>query len=93
MPDGIELCVRAQPKSRRPGIGGVSPDGSALRVAVAAAPEDGRANRAVCEAIATALGVPASAVSLRRGAASRLKTLHVAGDPARLTDALRRLLA
>jgi uncharacterized protein YggU (UPF0235/DUF167 family) len=93
LPDGIELRVKAQPRSRRPGLGGLSPDGAALRVAVTEAPEDGRANRAVCATIAKALDLPASAVTLAQGATSRLKTLRIAGDPARLTQTLQRLLA
>jgi uncharacterized protein YggU (UPF0235/DUF167 family) len=84
--------VKAQPKSRRPGLGGLGTDGT-LRVAVTEAPEDGRANRAICATVAAALAVPASAVSVTHGASSRLKTLHVAGDPGRLTETLQRLLA
>jgi uncharacterized protein YggU (UPF0235/DUF167 family) len=89
----VELRVKAQPKSRRPGIGGRAPDGAALRVAVTEAPEDGRANRAVCAAVAEAVGVAPSAVTLTQGASARLKTLRIAGDPARLSETLNRLLA
>ncbi|WP_269846223.1 DUF167 domain-containing protein [Falsiroseomonas bella] len=89
----MELRVKAQPKSRRPGIGGPSPDGAALRVAVTEAPEDGRANRAICAAVAEAVGVAPSAVTLTQGASGRLKTLRIAGDPARLSETLNRLLA
>ncbi len=81
-----------QPKSRRPGLGGTAPDG-ALRVAVSDPPEDGRANRAVREMVAEALHIPPSAVQLAHGATSRSKTLHIAGDPARLIEILQRLLA
>ena len=85
--------MKAQPKARRPGIGGLSPDGAALRVAVTAAAEDGRANAAVIAAIAAALHVPASAVALAHGAAGRQKTLRIVGDPAGLAEKLQRLLA
>ncbi len=85
--------MRVQPKSRRPGLGGLAPDGAALRVAVTEAPEDGRANRAVCAAVAQALHVAPSAVTLAQGATARIKTLRIAGDPARLSDHLQRLLA
>jgi uncharacterized protein YggU (UPF0235/DUF167 family) len=88
----VELRVKVQPKSRRPGIGGVAPVG-ALRVAVTEAPEDGRANRAVCAALAEALGVPGSAVGVTHGVAARVKSLRIAGNPDRLTETLRRLLA
>jgi uncharacterized protein (TIGR00251 family) len=91
--DGVELRVKAQPKSRRPGLGGLTPDGDSLRVAVSEAPEDGRANRAVCYAVAQALDVPASAVEVAQGATARRKTLRIAGDPARLIERLERLIA
>lgn len=59
-------------------------DGPRLRLSVTAAPEDGRANRAVCALLAEALGVAASAVSVAQGASAREKTIAVAGDPAAL---------
>jgi len=82
--------VKAQPRSRRPGLGGLAPDG-ALRVAVTDPPEDGRANRAVTAALAQALDVAPSAVTLAQGAGARLKTFRVAGDPVALSETLRRL--
>ena len=88
----MELRVRVQPRARRPSLGGPSPGGTALRIAVTDPPEDGRANEAVRRAIAAALDVPPSAVEVAQGAAARLKTLRIAGDPARLSDQLQRLL-
>jgi len=46
---------------------------------VAAVPEDGRATEAALRALAQALGVPASATLLRRGARSRTKVFEVRG--------------
>ena len=85
--------VKVQPKSRRPGLEGLSPgiDGPRLRVAVTAAPEDGRANRAVCSALAAAMGIPASAVEVTQGAAAREKTLRISGDPALLIPRIEAL--
>nr|WP_246522976.1 DUF167 domain-containing protein [Neoroseomonas eburnea] len=85
--------VKVQPKARRRGLGGVKPaaDGPRLAIAVAEAPEDGRATRAACEALAGALGVAPSSVALVQGAASREKTLRVAGDPAVLVPKLEAL--
>ncbi|MGG5810245.1 DUF167 domain-containing protein [Falsiroseomonas sp. CW058] len=88
----MELRVKVQPRSRRPGLGGLSPDGAALRVAVTEAPEDGRANRAVCAAVAGALRVAPSSVAVAQGAAARVKTLRIAGDPAALGAAIGKLL-
>jgi len=61
-------------------------------VRLAAAPSDGAANDAMIRLIAKALGVAPRDVTLENGAASRLKRLHIAGDPARLADALRTIV-
>jgi hypothetical protein len=52
-------------------------------VRVRAVPEGGKANTAVCTAVAKALGVPKSAVDVVRGGASRHKQVEVEG----VTDA------
>ncbi|NKE45128.1 DUF167 domain-containing protein [Roseomonas frigidaquae] len=91
--DGLDLAVKVQPRARRPALGGLSPDGAALRIAVAEVPEDGRANRAVCEAVARALHLPNSAVAVLHGAGARQKTLRVTGDPASLAPILEKLIA
>ena len=90
-PDGITLRVKVQPRARRPGIGGLAPgvDGPRLRLAVTEAAEDGRANHAVCAALATALGLPASAVSILQGPAAREKLVQVTGDAEALAARVR----
>ncbi|HEX4368250.1 MAG TPA: DUF167 family protein [Rhodopila sp.] len=92
-PDGVSVTVKVQPKSRRPGIQGrtVAAHGTCLRIGVNEAPEDGRANRAVCAVLARALHVPSRAVVVTLGQTSRDKTLHVAGDTALLTARLETL--
>jgi len=55
---------------------------------VAEPAEGGRANRAACAALARALDVQPSAISVVAGASSREKTLRVAGDPAALASRL-----
>lgn len=87
--EGCVLCwIHVTPRARRPGIGGMH--GDALRVAVAAAPEAGAANAACIEALARALGVRRSDVSLESGARGRRKRIRVEGSPERLGAALRR---
>jgi uncharacterized protein (TIGR00251 family) len=92
-PDAVLVSVKVQPKSRRPGIQGRAPsvEGERLRIGVAEAAEDGRANRAACASLAHALDVPASAVAVSAGATSREKTLRVSGDPERLATRLEAL--
>ncbi len=91
---GVLLRVRLTPKGGRDAVDGADRDGRGrprLRVRVAAPPADGEANAALVGLIAKALGVPKSAVEIRGGAASRDKTLFVAGDglEARLAALLR----
>ena len=91
--DGVAVAVKVHPKSRRPGVHGVAlaSNGERLRIGVTEAPEDGRANRAACSALAAALGTAQSAVSLKAGATSREKILHVKGDPTELATRLAAL--
>jgi len=88
--DGVSVSVKVQPKSRRPGVQGRAPsaDGERLRIGVAEPADAGRANRAACAVLAGVLEVPAGAVSVLAGAASREKVLRVAGDPASIVARL-----
>ena len=83
---GLVLAVKAAPKASRDAILGVmaTPDGYALKVAVTAAPDKGKANAAVAVLVAKALDVPKSAVSVISGATDRRKLLRIAGDPVEL---------
>jgi uncharacterized protein (TIGR00251 family) len=76
-PEGFVLAVRAQPGARRPGVQGEQ--NGALKVAVSAPPEDGRANRALVEALRHALGVKRSQVELVAGPTSRDKRFLIRG--------------
>ena len=69
------LKVRVSPGARGDAIAGWI--GDALKVRVAAPPERGKANDAVVALVAGALGIPASRVTVVRGATSRDKLLQV----------------
>lgn len=89
--DGIELHLRVTPRAGRDAVEGVGTlaDGrQILKVRVRAVPDQGAANEAVRRLLATLLGCPASSVRLETGAAARLKTVRIAGDPVRLASAL-----
>jgi uncharacterized protein (TIGR00251 family) len=76
-PEGCVLPVRAQPGARRPGVQGEQ--NGALKVAVSAPPEDGKANAALVEALRKALGLKRSQVELIAGQASRDKRFLIRG--------------
>jgi uncharacterized protein YggU (UPF0235/DUF167 family) len=60
-------------------------------VAVREPAVDGRANRAVLEAVARSLGVPLSRVQVRTGERGRDKLLTIVDPPADLADRVRAL--
>ncbi|TCZ64372.1 DUF167 domain-containing protein [Roseicella aquatilis] len=93
-PRGVALRVKVQPRARRAGLLGLAPgvDGPRLKLAVTEAPEDGRANRAVCAALARALGMPQSSVEVAQGHTSREKLVLVAGDPEALAPRIQALI-
>jgi len=74
-PTGISVAIRVQP--RAPGNRIVGEHDGALKVAVSAPPEDGKANDAVVKVLADRLRVPKSAISVRIGATSRRKVIHI----------------
>ena len=71
---GAEFAVRAVPRAR---LAGVSLEDGVWRIAVSAPAEDGRANAAVAEALAHALGVAKGRLVLIRGATSRDKRFRL----------------
>ncbi len=92
-PDGVTVQVKVRPRSRKPGVRGIqdSAAGPRLRIDVAAAAEDGKANAAVCALLAGLLHRPTTAVHVLTGATNREKLLAVTGDAAALETLLRSL--
>jgi len=72
------IAVRVQPGAARNEVAGWEADGT-LRVRLTAPPVEGRANRALVEFLAEALGLRRAAISLIRGASSRHKLVEVEG--------------
>jgi uncharacterized protein (TIGR00251 family) len=75
--EGVLVSVRAQPGARKVGVLGVQ--AGALKLAVTAPPEDGRANAALVELLRDLLGLKRSQVELYSGATGRNKKLLVRG--------------
>ncbi len=76
-PEGVLLAVMAHPGARRAGVLGER--SGALRVAVTAAPDKGKANAALEKAIAQALDCRPSQVALESGQTSRRKRFLIRG--------------
>lgn len=78
---GYVIAVRVTPRSARPGVGpwrtNPARRGEELEVRVAASPVDGAANAAVVEALAKALKVPRSAMTIVSGQTSRHKRVEL----------------
>ncbi len=83
--EALFVRVRAAPGARRDRVVGIYSgvrDGilrTALKVSVSAAPEKGKANRAICRVLARALELRPSQVSLHSGMTSRDKKVRVDG--------------
>ena len=71
------ITVRLTPRGGRDAIDGW--DGDVLRVRVASAPVDGKANDALLRLLAKALGIAPSQLTLVSGAQARVKTVDVDG--------------
>ncbi|MFA5257045.1 MAG: DUF167 domain-containing protein [Opitutales bacterium] len=72
------LPLRVVPNASRAQIADWQADGR-LKIKVAVPPEGGRANKAVEELLAKALGLPKRAVEVEQGMSSREKLLRVRG--------------
>lgn len=76
-PEGCLLSVRAQPGARKNAI--VGEHDGALKVAVTAPPEDGRANDAIADLLRKWLGLKRGQIELSGGFRSRDKLFVIRG--------------
>lgn len=86
--EGCVVAVRVQPGARKTGVKGEQ--AGALKLAVTAPPEDGRANEAVVELLAELVGIKRKQVELIVGPTSRNKKFLLRGVR---PEALRERLA
>lgn len=91
----MRFAIRVKPGVKRAAVGGTWDGalGEALIVAVAAPAVDGKANRAVCQALAKALGVRARDLTIVRGERGRDKLVELEPAPAGAVQRLAELLA
>ncbi len=84
--DGLYLNLHVQPGARRPSLRGLH--GDAVKIAIAEAAQDGKANRAVVRLLADALALPRSGVEITAGLSARRKRVLLHDDPAQLRERL-----
>ncbi len=75
--DDVLLWVKAVPGASRDQIAGLL--GDRLKVRVSAPPEGGKANKAICKLIASALGVKVRRVTIESGQTNPEKVVRVEG--------------
>jgi uncharacterized protein (TIGR00251 family) len=83
----LRFAVRVKPGARREVVGGRH--GDALVVAVRAPAVEGKANAAVCKALAKAFGIHRRDVTIVAGERGRDKVIEVPDAPDRLDELLR----
>jgi uncharacterized protein (TIGR00251 family) len=84
-PSAVLIAIKAVPGSRRDQV--VGRLGDRLKIKVAAPPEDGRANEAICTLLARELGVRHAAVTIISGHTRPEKVVRVEGiSPESLRD-------
>jgi uncharacterized protein YggU (UPF0235/DUF167 family) len=88
------IAIRVKPGAARPAVGGAydGPFGPALVVTVREPPVDGRATKAALRALAEAIGVRPSRLTLKAGAVSRDKLVLVEDPPGDLAQRVAALL-
>jgi uncharacterized protein (TIGR00251 family) len=77
----MTLRVKVIPRSAKTEIAGEMSDGT-LKVKIAAPPEKGKANDALCVFLAAYFKVPRNAVSIVSGHSAALKLVRVVTSPA-----------
>lgn len=76
----IQFAVKVSPRSSRQAVEGVIRDadgGKMLKIAVNAAPDDGKANQAVLALLARTIGIARTRLTLVSGATARKKIIRM----------------
>ena len=87
---GTRLRLRVKPGARKNAVLGIH--GGALKVGVTAAPEKGKANRAVLGVVAEALDLAPSALEILSGHASQDKSVRAPLPPEEIRSRLSSLI-
>jgi uncharacterized protein len=84
-PSGAAFQVKVHPRAKKNAITGEM--GDALKLALTAPPQEGRANQACIAFLAEVLNVPRSSVTIAAGGSSRNKVIRVRGLSAAQVEA------
>ncbi len=76
-PDGVILSVRVSPRSSKSSVQGVI--GGEVKIALKAAPVDGKANQELVDLLAKLLNTSKSNIEIVRGETSRNKSVLIRG--------------
>ncbi len=89
--DGVLLHIKVVPGASRSKIAGVL--GDRLKVLIAAPPEDGKANKAICQLLGKIFSVPKRDVAVVKGTTNPIKTVQLSGlEVCKAVDVLQMLL-
>ncbi len=86
IPDGVRFDVMAKPKASRNAIIGVH-DG-ALKIAITAAPEKGKANKAIVNLLSRLLKIPKNSIKIVSGETSSRKIIAIEGVSSEMINKL-----
>jgi len=88
---GAAITVRVTPRAKKTEVIGLMEDGT-IRIRVAAVPEEGKANQALIEFLARALGISASQIDIMGGLSSERKLISLIGiTPAEVESVMKGL--
>ena len=76
--DDVLLWIKAVPGASRDQIAGLI--GDRLKIRISAPPNHGKANKAICKTLASALGIKTGRVSIDTGATNPEKIIRVEGE-------------
>ncbi len=75
---GAAITVKVTPRAKKTEVVGLMEDGT-IRIRVAAAPEEGKANQALIEFLSRALGIPVGQIDIMGGLSSERKLISLIG--------------
>jgi uncharacterized protein len=86
--DGLRVAIRLSPRAKADRLLAIAAreGGRVVKASVTAPAEGGRANEALLQLLARVWHLPRRDFSIVAGAASRNKSVRIAGNPRQLTD-------